>query len=123
VLPKLPAAKADLPPSDAMAIANLRALFQERGDLGDAETWWRRGADTGHRDAMSNLEIPSQKRGESSEPRPGGMGRPSPYRCARCGTPSDLVEYAWEALGDGSSALCLACLTGGEHKALDEEDG
>jgi len=50
-----------------MAIANLGALFQERGDLGDAETWWRWGADTGHRHAMSNVEIPSQKRGGSSE--------------------------------------------------------
>jgi hypothetical protein len=45
------------------------------------------------------------------------------YRCARCGTPSDLVSYAWEALGDGSAALCLDCLTGGEHQAVDEEDG
>jgi hypothetical protein len=67
VLPKLRAAKADSPPSDVMAIANLGALFQERGDLGDAETWWRWGADTGHRHAMSNVEIPSQKRGGSSE--------------------------------------------------------
>src|SRR4051794_21454177 len=49
------------------AMSNLGYLLEERGEVEEAEGWYRRGADAGDGKAMSNLGYLLEKRGEVEE--------------------------------------------------------
>jgi uncharacterized protein len=53
--------------SNPIAMLNLGLLMRERGELGEAETWWRRAADAGTSEAMFNLGLLLHERGELGE--------------------------------------------------------
>jgi TPR repeat protein len=46
---------------------NLGVLLNKRGEQAEAETWYRKAADTGHAGAMSNLGVLLAERGEQAE--------------------------------------------------------
>ena len=46
---------------------NLGLLLKERGEVGEAETWWRRAAEAGDTDAQHNLGLLLDGRGEVGE--------------------------------------------------------
>ena len=62
---------------------------QQRGELGEAETWYRRAADAGHSEAMFNLGMLLEQRGKLGRGRDlvpaGGRRRPQPRRCSTWG--------------------------------------
>ena len=52
---------------DSEAMFTLGVLLDDRGESGQAETWWRRAAEAGHSGAMFNLGVLLDDRGESGE--------------------------------------------------------
>ncbi|GLZ78192.1 hypothetical protein Afil01_29990 [Actinorhabdospora filicis] len=58
---------AQTPDAAPGAMYNLALLLTERGDLDEAETWYRRAADTGNTDAMNNLGLLLKQRGDLDE--------------------------------------------------------
>ena len=52
---------------DTDAQNNLGVMLQEPGDLGEAETWLRRAAETGHTEAQYNLGLMLHQRGDLGE--------------------------------------------------------
>jgi TPR repeat protein len=45
-------------------MTNLGAILYERGELGEAESWWRRAAEAGDPAALFHLRLLPKKQGE-----------------------------------------------------------